>query len=148
MKKTINDFWTKVDRSNPNNCWNWLGARDRDGYGNCFQKIKPHRWIYQYYNGPITSDQFVCHSCDNPACVNPQHLWLGTLQDNHQDMMKKGRHGYGRFPGSQNKSAKLTEQQVLEIRALPGPNRLIAEKYGVSKCTIDEIRARKTWRHI
>ncbi len=148
-KNTIQDFWNRVDKSG--SCWIWQARKDIDGYGIFpFEKKerKAHRFAFEQLNGAIPKGMFVCHSCDNPSCVNPAHLFLGTLQDNHKDMMNKGRQGHGRHPGSTNPSAKLTEQQVLEIRALPGPNRKIAEVYGVAKCTIDDIRARNTWRHI
>jgi len=150
MKNTEQMFWNKVDKAN--SCWIWQGAKDSDGYGIQFRLNgrvwKPHRLSFYLSSKVDPGPLFVCHSCDNPSCVNPAHLFLGTLQDNHKDMMVKGRHGHGRSPGSSNSSAKLTEQQVLEIRALPGPNRLIAVQFGVSKFTIDEIRARRTWQHI
>ena len=148
-KNTIQDFWNQVEKTAT--CWLWKGSPGGTGYGwFSINKINwtPHRFSYTHHKGPIPKGQFVCHTCDNPLCVNPDHLWLGTLQDNHRDMMNKGRHGHGQHPGSLNPSAKLTEQQVLEIRALPGPHWKIAQQYGVSKCTIDEIRARTTWRHI
>jgi hypothetical protein len=148
----IEDFWEKVDKnSSTTGCWEWQGAKDKDGYGNSFHKSKPHRWIFQYINGPITSQQFVCHHCDNPSCVNPDHLWLGTLQDNHRDMMIKGRHGYGRSPGISNPAAKLTEQQVLEIRDLykAGMSRnKLAKKYNMHWTSIHDIVFRNTWCHI
>lgn len=148
-KLTQNDFWNRVDKTE--SCWIWKGRTDRQGYGWFrwdYRDQKSHRLSYQWAKGSIPQGQFVCHSCDNPSCVNPDHLWIGSLQDNHRDMMNKGRHGYGVMKGSKNASAKLTEAQVLEIRATPGPNWRIAEKYGVSKCTIDEIKTRTTWRHI
>ena len=148
-KNTIQDFWNKVEKTS--SCWIWQGHKDIDGYGlfSFEGKVrKAHRLSFEQTNGPISKGLFVCHRCDNPSCVNPDHLFLGTLQENHQDMMAKNRHGHGTFSGSKNPSSKLTEQQVLEIRALPGPHRKIAEQFGVSKCCIDEIRSRTTWTHI
>jgi hypothetical protein len=150
MKNTQDMFWNKVNKTG--SCWVWTGSKDKDGYGIQFtlngQVWKPHRLSYYLTTGVNPQGQVVCHKCDNPACVNPAHLFLGSQYDNIQDMVNKGRHKFGRSPGESNPSAKLTEQQVLEIRSLPGPNRKIAAQYGVSKCTIDEIRSGRTWRHL
>jgi len=150
MKNTIETFLNKINKTN-SGCWIWQGSACGDGYG-FFQingkRYKPHRYSFEHYNGPIPKGMFVCHKCDIPLCVNPAHLWLGTLQDNHNDMMIKGRHGYGKQLGKNNPSAKLTEQQVLEIRSLPGPNWKLAIQYNVSKNTIDCIKNRKSWTHL
>lgn len=150
--KENDKFWSKVDKeSNPKGCWIWIGNKLPTGYG-LFSFNKQtryaHRYSYELANGPIPKGLFICHSCDNPACCNPSHLFAGTQSENIQDAVNKGRHKHGAFPGSKNPSSKLTEQDVLDIRSMPGPNRLIAEKYGVSKYTIDEIRTRATWKHI
>lgn len=72
-----------------NGCWDWQAQKDKDGYGR-FQSGSAHRWSYKHYKGDPTG-LFVCHSCDNPGCVNPDHLWLGTHQDNMKDMVKKNK---------------------------------------------------------
>lgn len=149
MKNTIQSFWSKIKKTNT--CWIWQGSPGGTGYGQFGFNGKlnyPHRFSYELHKGLIPKDLFVCHSCDNKLCVNPSHLWLGTLQDNHSDMMKKGRHNYGKSLGSKNPAAKLSEQDVLDIRSLPGPNWRIAKQYNVSKSTIDEIKTRRTWNHI
>ncbi len=81
-------------------CWEWQGAQDRQGYGfiksQRGMQMRAHRLSYElFYKKEIPENIFVCHKCDNPKCVNPQHLFLGTVQDNTQDMMKKGRHRNG-----------------------------------------------------
>lgn len=80
------------------NCWLWTRSRDKNGYGK-FQypspsgqvHVRAHRWAYEHFVGPIPDGMQVCHTCDNPPCVNPAHLWLGTNQDNDQDKRNKGR---------------------------------------------------------
>ena len=88
-------FESKIIKSN--SCWIWSASKDKKGYGN-FRNIKmerAHRFSYETYKGPIPEDMYVCHSCDVPSCVNPDHLWLGTAKDNSQDRDKKGRHNCG-----------------------------------------------------
>lgn len=91
-------FFEKIERK-PNGCWEWLGARKPTGYG-VFSRtdrsaVRAHRWAYEEFVGPIPAGMSVCHRCDNPPCVNPDHLWLGTQADNVHDMIKKGRGGWG-----------------------------------------------------
>lgn len=98
LRDPVSNWLSKVDKSGE--CWLWTGACDRHGYGK-FQvgfggraqkHYRAHRFGYEALVGPIPEGKVVCHSCDNPPCVNPAHLWLGTMKDNTQDMYRKGRH--------------------------------------------------------
>lgn len=89
-------FWSKVDQRGPNDCWPWLGARHERGYGRFIlgeRNRRANRVAWEIANArPVPDGMLVCHSCDNPPCVNPAHLWIGTLADNARDMVAKGRH--------------------------------------------------------
>jgi hypothetical protein len=95
MRRTVWDrFWAKIDRRAADECWPWTGARSRQGYGKLrVGTLTPdaHRLSYEFFYGPIPVGLHVLHTCDNPPCVNPAHLWLGTVADNMQDRNKKGR---------------------------------------------------------
>lgn len=100
MRASIEErWWNKVDRRGDDECWPWLAARDRDGYGK-FQygpkggqtHIRAHRWIVDYLHGPIPLGLVVLHSCDNPPCVNPAHLSVGTVADNNAEKFARDRH--------------------------------------------------------
>lgn len=90
-------FWSKVDLKGPDDCWEWQASKLPDGYGSFGVRSrvvdKAHRVSWVLKNGPIPDGMSVCHRCDNPPCVNPDHLFLGTQQDNMKDMVSKGRHG-------------------------------------------------------
>lgn len=141
-------FWEQVDQSGE--CWLWTGSLSPKGYGN-FQarregKItwKAHRYAYMLLRGKIPKGLHVLHRCDNPQCVNPDHLWLGTNADNHADKLRKGRQSKGRRVNT----AKLTEAQVLEIFHSEVPGTRLCEKYGVHNSVIYNIRNRKIWKHV
>ena len=144
-------FWSKVNRTAPNGCWEWAGPRNRDGYGH-FQaggrSVRAHRFSREMDAGPIPAGLCVCHRCDNPSCVRPDHLFVGTQAENLRDMHAKGR---GRFPrGQDNGRSKLDEVSVRFIRALRGkvPQRRLASMCGVSKTLVVLVQRREVWEHI
>jgi hypothetical protein len=130
-------------------CWLWLGAWNRDGYGRWESTpgvfVNAHRAFYAHFVGD-PGDLLVCHKCDTRACVNPDHLFLGTSSDNANDRKRKGRNGNRN--GERNGRAILTEQQVIEIRACSDPYPVIAARYGIARPSVSGIRTRKVWRHI
>lgn len=141
-------FWGKVDRGWPSRCWEWQGRRDASGYGHFSDdglKWRAHRaaWVLTY--GPIPEGLCVCHHCDNPACCNPDHLFLGTHTDNIADAAHKGRMNRG----ERNPNSKLTEEDVLDIHLMEATGKWsrkgLAEKYGVSQGTISKILSGELW---
>jgi hypothetical protein len=134
-----------------NGCVEWTGAKAH-GYGKITVKNKSystHRLAYLMAKGSIPKGLFVCHSCDNRACVNPEHLWLGTHTDNMRDAISKGRKLY---KGEDNPDSRLTEEQVLEIRKSyefrEVTQKELAKRFNVSRSTIQYILYRKGWKHI
>lgn len=153
---TLHYFWKHVDKRDPRECWPWVGAKNVYGYGQMRTNEytwSAHRLAYYIQTGVDPATQCVCHSCDNPACVNIAHLFLGTKADNNRDRHKKGRdimptnraRGFGSHP-----RAKLTDDEVRTIRDM-GPwnsGSLIALHFGVSKNTIHAILRGETYRHV
>ena len=153
-------FWEKVNKNGKvvypelGKCWEWTASKSR-GYGQFRRnrkQEKSHRVAWTLTKGEIPSGLLVLHKCDNPVCVNPEHLFLGTYQDNMDDMVEKGRDVKiaGEF-GETHHSAKLTEEDVLEIRNLKKKGvkaKVLAEHYGVHQVTISSIVRKHTWKHI
>lgn len=128
----------------PDGCWYWT-ARTIKKYGYLYFKgkaIRAHRLSYALHKGTLTNEIFVCHSCDNPTCVNPDHLWLGSHTDNIRDMIRKGRRSK-KIP-----NPKLTPFQVVEIRESSDRAISLAARYSVSRKTINNIKSGSTWKMV
>ena len=157
-------FWSKVARRL--GCWEWQAGVSTKGYGKFSvspgHDIGAHRFMYQLLYGPIPNGLYVCHHCDNPRCVRPDHLFLGTNSDNILDGVRKGRAATGDrsgprlYPermirGEQHHSAKLTATDIVSIRAQAAqgirPAR-IAKAFNVAHSSIAKILYGRSWRHI
>lgn len=184
MRPTVEErFWAKVDTSaGPDGCWNWLGAGGAGLHGVIWRggsNVGAHRLSWELRNGVKVPDGlFVCHSCDNPSCVNPDHLWVGTQAQNMRDCQMKGRRARGdrhgsrlhpdrvargdrngarlhpeRMPrGERNGSAKLSVNDVLSILQMHSAGGVtqkeIAKLHGVSPSLVHCIVSRKNWTHV
>jgi hypothetical protein len=147
----IERFWEKVVQSD--GCWEWTAARTSAGYGEFAvatgQMIYAHRFMWTLHFGPIPEGMFICHHCDNPPCVRPDHLFIGAASDNHADMRHKGR---GSNPptgkGEANHAARLTSSQALDIltRLEQGETQTsLAREYNVHLSTVHLIKNRRNW---
>lgn len=159
MKTVMERILSRVQVDPDTGCWEWQGGVNGHGYGSIGidgrKGCGVHRVMYINTHGPISSDQYVCHTCDNRKCCNPEHLWLGDNAANLDDMRGKGRsRGYEATPGRQrgaaNCRAKLTEDAVREIRAMRPTATLIAlaERYGVTDGAISDVVSRRRWAHV
>lgn len=143
-QKQVRRFWSRVDREG--DCWEWRGYVHSGGYGRISffrRSYEAHRVAYALTKGDPLG-QCVCHRCDNPTCVNPAHLFLGTRDDNNQDMVRKDRHARGEKHGA----ARLTADDVRAIRASTATAVSLAPKYGISDRMVGKIRKREAWTHI
>jgi hypothetical protein len=140
-------FWEKVTVKEPDQCWEWTAARI-DGYG-YYRHYMAHRVAYELHHGVHPGKLKVCHTCDNPPCCNPHHLFLGTQKENVADMNAKGRGNPSR--GEQVHTVKITEDDVREIRRLHASGvtqvRLGAD-YGLSQSNVWHIVHRSSWKHV
>ncbi len=148
-------FFERVEQpSDAEACWRWTGYTDQDGYGMLWVKIgdsrprnhRASRLSYLIHTGDIPDGLLACHTCDNPICVNPRHLFLGTPKENSRDRDRKGRSASLR--GELAPMAKLTAAQVAEIRALLNEgvsSTEIARRFGVKQPTISNIKTGKRW---
>ncbi|HLY78635.1 MAG TPA: HNH endonuclease signature motif containing protein [Caulobacteraceae bacterium] len=146
------DLWSEPFVSGQ--CRLWLGGKDIHGYGALhFNGKYQHasRWAYIEHIGPIPEGMHVLHRCDNPPCINHEHLFLGTHADNMADMVAKGRGFVPPAPrGEESGHAILTEVQALEIMAIPNdvPSHFVGAVYGVSSSAIRKIRSGRNWAHL
>jgi hypothetical protein len=144
-------------------CWEWTGELDRDGYGKLYAGIRltssgvrrpyrifAHRYAYELWMGPIIEGECVLHTCDNRRCVNPSHLWLGSVQDNNRDRHEKGR-TRGEHKGEEHHGAKLSEEDVAGVRAARSRGVScgeVASSFGISKAQVSRITNGRRWSHV
>jgi DNA-binding XRE family transcriptional regulator len=162
VRRTMRDFHRLWKADPETSCWVWQGSGSgKMGYGRVMIdnfRWKAHRLSWHIHHGEIPDGLEVCHKCDNPKCVNPAHLFLGSHAENMRDAIAKNRTvigrvgvapiGYTGLPGARNPKAKLTEAQVIEIRNSAEKAPLLAKKYGVSRTTIYWIRNGRQWRSV
>lgn len=152
----LNEFLSKVDRSG--DCWLWMAARGPHHYGmlgKSQQEKYAHRLSWHLHNGPIPEGLIVRHKCDNPPCVRPDHLELGTHRDNMLDAFKRGRRSnvrYHRMVGVDNPAHKLSERDVVAMRACYETGRwgyrLLGQMFGVTAIAVKKVVLRQTWRNV
>lgn len=149
-------FWPKVDKQDSDECWNWKGFLDRDGYGQISAggvgsaMLKAHRYSYELHYGINPGDKVVLHICDNPSCVNPAHLRMGTPSDNMKDCWDKGRSALRpSMPGASHPLSTLTPEAAMQIRNAYETRDItqkeLAEEFGVSKGNVYYVLTGKHW---
>jgi hypothetical protein len=161
----VERFWSYVDNTaGPDACWPWAGPRDSNSYGQLWWEGRLRlaaRVMLELQGHLFQRGECALHRCDNPPCVNPQHLFVGTHKDNSDDMIAKGRDAkaYGDANGSRkhrermprgegHHGAKFTNQEVAEILASRESGASIARRYGVHRSCVNRIRSGVTWRHL
>jgi len=144
IKDRLNSNWMPITETG---CWIWMGSTMNKGYGVIRDKYKKkltHRVSYEQNIGEIPEGLFVCHSCDTPSCINPNHLFLGTQSENMSDAVRKGR----MQKGESRPNSKLTEEDIRNIRIDARTTVQIAEDYSVSRHLIGLIKRRKRWANV
>lgn len=149
-EEDLKRFWSKVKKTS--NCWVWTGMKTSLNYGVFSYRGKDvysHRFSYEIHNGNIKKNYCICHKCDNPPCINPDHLFMGTKADNSKDAKSKGRNLLQGHPGESHCAHKLTMKQVTSIRSefkrYVVTRFSLASKYNVSQHTISDILYGKSW---
>jgi len=145
-------FWTNVNIGKPNDCWNWKGTKRRGIFsiGRTFATSTSRFAMILHLGRWLEDTEWVLHDCDNPRCCNPNHLWIGTAQDNTNDMMSKGRH---KVPfGEEHWNSKLHEKSIYQIRRLWKTGRWskseLSRLFDVCHALIGKIISKEIWRHV
>lgn len=153
VKVQKNTEWNRVpplqryEVDHESGCWIWRGCIQSHGYGHIQvnkQRFSAHRYFFLNLRGPVPDGLFLCHKCDNPRCVNPDHIFLGTGKDNANDMVEKGRSK----KGESHVFAKLTNEQVKRIFVDTREDWIVAQEHGVSSSLVCQIHRGKIWRHV
>jgi len=152
MDEKLIERFNSTNVKDVSGCWLWTASVAGRGYGQIKlpgqrKQIYAHRLSYLIHKGEDPGNKQVCHTCDNPRCVNPEHLFIGTSQDNHDDMKNKERHTFGEKSGT----AKLEENDVVQIKGMLklGITQVkIAKMFGVSQIQISRINTGRQWQHI
>ena len=143
-KPPFDELWIPEPNSG---CWLWIGRVDECDYGHYGGAVRAHRYSYERAVGPIPKGLHVCHKCDTPSCVNPDHLFLGTAQDNTNDKVAKGRHLRGEcMPQSKLKEADVREMRAMYAAGTAAPT--LAARFGVAPTTVHSILRRRKWKHV
>lgn len=146
-------IWLRIDRRGDEDCWEWIAGKDAQGYGVCKfmgRPVKAHRLVYSFYRGTIPDGMVCCHKCDNRSCVNPNHIFLGTHEENMADRNKKGR----QCKGSDTPFSKLTEEKVIKLRKRwkKGSHKhgasQMARELGLDAQTVLKAVKGKNWKHV
>lgn len=147
LRRSMLERFAEKHSISKSGCWNWSGAKDSSGYGHFgvgrAVSRKAHRVSYALHIGPIPEGLQVCHKCDNPSCVNPDHLFLGTAQDNMTDAKNKKRIACGERSGV----SRLTDDDVRFIRTSALSERKVAALLGVHRGTVNAVRSGRTWKN-
>jgi len=165
-KETLFDYYERT----PAGCWEWTRGRFRSGYGAAYvdgRQQVAHRVAYEIVKGPIPAGMYVCHRCDNPPCINPDHLWLGSHRENMHDAIRKGRsskppvhvggeHWRLKYPhmvehGEDNPNAIMTDEQVIQMRKdyVSGhPLDAICARYEINRSTMHDYTSGRSWKHL
>jgi len=149
MRTILERFEEKYIPEPMSGCFLWTASVNNSGYGWIGvngKTVGAHRLSYELFIGSVPDGLCVLHKCDVRSCVNPDHLFLGTYKDNRADMIAKGR--APDMKGVNGGGAKLTEEQVLEIRVASGTHRQIASRYGIVNSLVSYIKNRKSWSHL
>jgi hypothetical protein len=153
MTREETRFWAYVEIRGKDDCWEWQKFINKGGYGQfrvgsvkdgTRRNDMTHRISYRLSRGDIPPGLLVCHTCDNPKCVNPNHLFLGTYADNRKDCISKGRHHFGESHGN----SVLSESDIIKIRSDHRSQRAIARDFGINQTTVHSIKNFLTWRHV
>jgi hypothetical protein len=152
-------FTSKIEVDNNSGCWNWTACKDDHGYGRINTRSsgkyvywKAHRYAWTMVNGEIPKGMIILHKCDNPPCVNPDHLRIGTYKDNSQDMVQKGRGKIVHYRGEKHSRARFTNEQVREMRRLYEHEGLsqseIGRRYNAAPAVARRIVKYETWKDV